>query len=77
MNKEEEFLKEKNLFYELGDKRYMVVRYMREYAQQVSREIAKEAWFEGMKQGVITDHNDRNETNNKRISFDEWIKNQQ
>ena len=42
------------------------------------KEIAKDAWFEGMKQGVKFDREDRNiktimETE-PRVSFDDWLR---
>jgi len=41
---------------------------------QFKREIVQDAWFAGFQQGVITDHNDRDETNNKRMSFEKYLK---
>jgi len=42
------------------------------------KEIAKDAWFEGMKQGIKFDREDRNiktimETE-PRVSFDDWLR---
>jgi len=46
-----------------------------EYASTKVGEVAFKAWFAGMQQGVIFDHNDRKEMwegEAKRMTFDEW-----
>lgn len=40
----------------------------------IARKVAQEAWFEGMKQGIAFDREDRgNEAAMPRRSFDEWV----
>ena len=52
-----------------------IVQEMEQYAKEQNRSIAFKAWFSGMQQGVIFDHNDRKELwekETKRMTFDEW-----
>ena len=52
-----------------------VRRLLIEYASTKVGEVAFKAWFAGMQQGVIFDHNDRKEMwegEAKRMTFDEW-----
>ena len=51
------------------------LRAVEQYAKEQNRSIAFKAWFSGMQQGVIFDHNDRKELwekETKRMTFDEW-----
>ena len=51
------------------------IKAINEYAKEQNRSIAFKAWFNGMQQGVIFDHNDRKELwekETKRMTFDEW-----